>query len=79
MITKASIRLIKSLRKKKHRNTEGLFVVEGVKIVDELINSKFTIFKIFATSEWILSHDIDSVELIEISESDLLKIRIRSK
>lgn len=74
MISQNKIKFIKSLQLKKNRLKEKLFIVEGKKMVHELIKSDFTIYQIFATSEWILSNNISSVELIEISESDLLRI-----
>lgn len=36
MISKAEIKLIKSLEYKKFRDAEGLFVAEGPKVVGEL-------------------------------------------
>ena len=43
MITKNQIKLIRSLRLKKNRIKHNLFVAEGEKIVDELLESKFKI------------------------------------
>lgn len=36
MISKAKIKLIKSLEMKKHRTSEGMFVAEGPKVIEEL-------------------------------------------
>ena len=36
MISKAKIKLVKSLEQKKHRSSEGLFVAEGPKVVGDL-------------------------------------------
>lgn len=52
MITKAQVKLIQALRLPKNRATEGLFVVEGVKMVNELLASDHEVVRIFATSEW---------------------------
>ena len=52
-----------------------MFVVEGEKLVEELLKSNVIIYQIFATREWVLSHDTSSIELIEISKSELLKIK----
>ena len=42
MIGKNTIKLIKSLALKKYRKKEGLFLVEGDKMVAELMNSGAT-------------------------------------
>ncbi len=43
MVTKAEINLIRSLNKKRERDETGLFVVEGEKMVDELITAGWEI------------------------------------
>ena len=53
MITKSQIQFIKSLTISKFRKENKQFIVEGPKIVDELIKSSFKTIGIFATSEWI--------------------------
>ena len=52
MLTKAKIKLIKSLHEKKHRNEYGLFLVEGEKSVKELLQSDFKIDFILATKKF---------------------------
>jgi TrmH family RNA methyltransferase len=53
MIAKAEVKYIQSLAHKKFREGEGLFIVEGVKMVQELIEEKPTaIKKIFAIDAW---------------------------
>ena len=49
MITKNQIKLIRSLRLKKNRIKHNLFVAEGEKIVDELLESKFNLSYLFST------------------------------
>ena len=51
MITKNQIKLIKSLRLKKNRIQSGLFVAEGDKIVNELLESDLEVVNIFSISE----------------------------
>lgn len=46
MVVKSELKLIKSLQQKKYRNLHGLFVIEGKKAVEELLASKFKVFKI---------------------------------
>ena len=51
-LTKADISRLRSLQDKKHREALGLFVVEGEKVVGELLTAKFPFAEIFATDEW---------------------------
>ena len=51
MITKARIKLIKSLEQRKQRNLQHLFVAEGPKLVDELL-ATMQPFYIAALPEW---------------------------
>lgn len=80
MLSRSQSKLIASLRLGKFRNEEGLFVVEGVKMVGELLASKFEIKTIFATDTWItgkhLTPDRYLVDIVEITESELEKISI---
>jgi TrmH family RNA methyltransferase len=52
MLTKAELQRVRELREKKHREAEGLFVVEGEKVVSELLAAKFPFEKIYATDSW---------------------------
>jgi len=53
MLTNEKIKLIKSLSEKKHRKEQGLFVVEGDKMVRELADGPFIIEEVFALKEWL--------------------------
>ncbi|MGL6021935.1 MAG: TrmH family RNA methyltransferase [Chitinophagaceae bacterium] len=56
-ISNNQIKWIKSLQNKKIREQENCFVVEGNKIVEELlIEETFTIIKIYALPKWINIH-----------------------
>jgi RNA methyltransferase, TrmH family len=52
MLSKNKIKLIASLALKKHRTEAGLFVVEGEKMVAEMIQSKFPITYLAGTDDW---------------------------
>ena len=69
MLTKTQINSIKSLNRKAKRKELGLFVVEGIKNVNELIHSEFEIDEIFALEDT----DIDS-EYTIISKKELERI-----
>jgi len=73
MLSKIEAKYIQSLYHKKQRDALSLFIVEGVKGVDELLNSSFVVQKIFAVNEW--AHPLmDKATLIRVSEDELQKI-----
>ena len=80
MLSRSQSKLIASLRIGKYRSEEGLFVVEGVKMVSELLASNFQIKTIFATQAWIsgkhLPPDRYLVDIEEINEAELKKISV---
>ncbi len=51
-LTKAELARLRDLRDKKHRETAGLFVIEGAKVVGELLAAGFPFTEIYATAEW---------------------------
>ncbi len=53
MLTKAELQRLRALREKRNREAVGLFVVEGEKVVAELLAAAFPFVEIFATAEWI--------------------------
>lgn len=53
MLTKAELQRLKSLREKKHREELGLFVVEGEKVVGELLAAGFPFVELYATTDWL--------------------------
>lgn len=74
MISKAKIKYIKSLQHKKIRNSEGVFVAEGHKVVGDLLTN-YRAKIIVATSEWIKANDIiNSDEIIEVTEDELSRV-----
>ena len=50
---KADLQRLRSLREKKHRETLGLFVVEGEKVIGELLAAGFPFLEIYATDAWV--------------------------
>ena len=65
MISKNTIKLIKSLALKKYRTKENLFLVEGDKIVIEVLNSNYTIEKLFATKTFISENKMTVKKLLK--------------
>lgn len=52
MLTKAELQRLRSLREKKQREALGLFVVEGEKVVAELLAARFPFAEVYATPAW---------------------------
>ena len=71
-LSKNHIKLITSLQQKKYRQKHKLFVAEGIKVVNELLNSSFECDKLFATEAF--DSSMVNAEVILISEIDLKKI-----
>lgn len=72
MVVKSQVKFIKNLQQKKYRNLHGLFVVEGVKMVNELLASRIKPHSIYSTDIGLVNSKEHAVELIK--ESDLKKI-----
>jgi len=71
-LSKNHIKLITSLQQKKYRQKHKLFVAEGVKVVNELLNSTFKVEQLFITDDFIISTEIENVVIV--SETELKKI-----
>jgi TrmH family RNA methyltransferase len=71
-ISKNQLKIITSLSQKKYRQKHNLFIAEGKKVVNELLNSSFEIDTLFATDDFITNISSDSI--VTISEKDLQKI-----
>lgn len=72
MVVKSELKLIKSLQQKKYRNEHGLFVVEGKKVLEELIGSKFKPYKIVALAPEQIK--AEGIQTIQISNKELSQI-----
>lgn len=80
MLSKARIKLIQSLQNKKQRNIQQLFVIEGKKLVSELLQSSFHTATLFATSEFLSQHaqDIKNyTEIITVTQTELEKVSLQ--
>lgn len=72
MLSKATLKLIKSLELRKFRKESGLFVAEGGKTVTDLLQQGIEAYKIFATRDWMDSHSCEcSVEITEITDEEM--------
>lgn len=73
MLSRNEVKYIQSLRHKKNRDEDDLFIAEGVKIVDELISADFVIKNIYAVKDWIEKNST-AENVIEVSDDELKKI-----
>ena len=72
MLSKNQLKLITSLQQKKYRIKHGLFVAEGIKVVNELLNSPISCEYLFCTEDF--NHEINDIDPVIISEKELKKI-----
>lgn len=71
MVSKNQIKLINSLQQKKYRKLHNLFIAEGKKVIQELIDANFSLEHLFVTKENLFDKKFQS-ELI--SDAELKKI-----
>ena len=69
MVGKSQIKLIRSLHQKKYRNQNGLFIVEGIKAVKEVLESSIIPYRIFSTVPDVFENT--DADFITIPEADL--------
>lgn len=79
MISKNQIKFIRSLHNKKNRENEKLFIVEGIKTVNELIHERPELIKeLYCTSDYHLKNvsklQQNAFTTTLVKESDLLQI-----
>ncbi|NQX93254.1 MAG: RNA methyltransferase [Flavobacteriales bacterium] len=63
MLLKSTIKFVRSLHQKKFRKSEGLFIVEGLKPVQELLASSLQVQDIFITESTLSSFDGENYSL----------------
>ena len=78
MLTRAELQRLRSLREKKSREALGLFVVEGEKVVGELLAAKFPLVEIYATPGWLEKNEgavgAPRPRLISISPDEMARV-----
>ena len=72
MVSKNQIKLITSLQQKKYRITHQLFFAEGVKVIQELLDSNFELEHLYTTQYD--SEEVSGAKKSLIHENDLKKI-----
>ena len=74
MLSKNDIKLITRLKQKKYRQQDGLFVVEGLKVIREFLNSPFQLQQLYTVASFGLNETQETI----ITEKDLKKISFLS-
>ena len=72
MVSKNQIKLITSLQQKKFRQVHQLFIAEGVKVIQELLQSNFVLEHLYVTEA--IFESIDNDKKTKISDTDLKRI-----
>ncbi|MEW6468728.1 MAG: RNA methyltransferase [Bacteroidota bacterium] len=74
MLTKNQAKFISSLRLKKNREEHGLFIAEGIKTVNDLLNSGIRVRQIYSSSNFQLSLFNHHIEVIRVKQSELKRL-----
>ena len=72
MVSKNQIKLITSLQQKKYRKLHGLFLAEGIKVIQELLNSNFTLHHLYVTNA--VFEGVPQQKTSVLSEAEFKKI-----
>jgi len=75
MISKNQLKYVRQLEQKKYRKREGLFVAEGVKVVNDLL-LRYQPKMLFAMHEYLETHPLHNAtfETIEVSPDELTRL-----
>ena len=82
MLSRAQIKYIRSLRLKKYRQKYSRFVVEGVKVVEELLRERnIVIDALYATALWCDSKGLSDkafhgITVVQVNEQELRQISV---
>ncbi|MBI3509313.1 MAG: RNA methyltransferase [Bacteroidetes bacterium] len=77
MLSRSRLTHLRSLRQKKFRNEQKLFVAEGRKIVPELLDSSFHVESVYATVAWQKDFHLKlerADEVVTVNEEELSRI-----
>ena len=73
MISKSLLKQIKSLELRKFRKESGLFVAEGGKTVQDLIDLGLECTTIMATEQWLNSHNLTTTTAVTVASDEEMK------
>ena len=73
MISKSLLKLISSLEQRKSRKESGLFVAEGGKTVQDLLDLGLDCTNIIATEEWLKNHKLNTKVTVTVASEEEMK------
>lgn len=77
MLIKSQVKYIQSLSHKKLRDSEGVFVAEGPKLINELLSAGLPLQQLYAVKEWIEGQNKPiTADVTEIFPSELERISL---
>lgn len=90
MLNRNEVKYIQNLYQKKFRAAENCFVVEGPKLVEELLFSGWTIKKLYATTDWkgveqnmntqiIEEHELERISALETPNQVLAVVEMQEE
>lgn len=71
-LTHADCARLRSLREKKHREALGAFVVEGAKVVGELLAARFPFTALYATPAWVAPPAAPGI--VRVTEAEMARL-----
>jgi len=74
MLTKNTIKRIVSLQVKKFRKEHGVFIAEGSRLIDELVDSNLEIKELYFTSQWKSNNIRKALHSEMVSDDEMKKI-----
>ena len=75
MVSKNQKKLIRSLKQKKYRKQNGLFVVEGIKVINEFLNTHFKLQNLYVlNAEMHLFNNVSKDKLVNVNHTELNQI-----
>ncbi|NBV10780.1 MAG: RNA methyltransferase [Chitinophagia bacterium] len=74
MINKNELKYIQSFAHKKHWAEESVFIIEGPKMMEELMASNFVIRQAYATKEWVKTQPYKPHYVTEVADFELDKL-----
>lgn len=72
-----TIKNIKKLKDKKFRDEAGLYIIEGIKMIEEAIEEKASIKKILICEECLTTGDLEQKILYEIAKYDCIYVNTK--
>ena len=76
MLSKNQIKTLRGLQRKKERKNSGLYLVEGKKIVQEIIHSTDNWDELYATKSWLMQNPKYALleNVFEMTDNDLAQV-----